>query len=214
MTWWYQVHILNAMVRIRYNLLNGLKRFPDTSCVVALTSRESFLFARVTKMKKIPLTQGKYAIVDDEDYESAIRFKWHIIQSPKKTNHYARNTMAMGYINNKRRYCHIYLHRLIMRPPIGMEVDHINHDGLDCRRTNMRICSKIQNLHNSRIYKNNHSGYKGVSLSKSRNKWRARIQHRGKLISLGYYSDKLDAAKAYNQKAKELYGVFAYLNSI
>ncbi len=152
-------------------------------------------------MKKILLPQGKYAIVDDEDFERVNQFKWHLA---------VKSTYAATWIKRKK----ILLHIFIMNPPIGMEVDHKNGDTLDNRKKNLRICTKKQNVTNQDIHKNNTSGYKGVSLYKLTNKWRAYICPNGKFISLGHFEDKRSAAKAYNKAAIKYFGEYAFLNQI
>lgn len=160
-------------------------------------------------MKRIHLTRNRIALVDDEDYESVSRFKWTLL--PKG---YASCIMFMGNLNHKRVLCTMKLHRLIMRPPDSMEIDHINHNGLDCRRSNMRICTHQQNQYNQ-ISRYGASQYKGVIRERRPHKcWRARIKHNNKLISLGFFYNETEAAIAYNQKAKELFGEFANLNII
>ena len=93
-----------------------------------------------------------------------------------------------------------------------MHVDHINGNPLDNRKSNLRICTNAENQRNRGVNKNNTSGYKGVCWAKQNKKWKARIKHNGKLIHLGYYKDKEEAARAYDKKAKELHGEYAYLN--
>ena len=99
-----------------------------------------------------------------------------------------------------------------MVTPKGMATDHINGDGLDNRKQNLRICTHAENLRNRRLGKNNTSGYKGVSWHKLHKLWYAHISHNKKLMSLGYFKDKEEAAKAYDRKAIELFGEFAKLN--
>ena len=105
------------------------------------------------------------------------------------------------------------IHRILTNAPDGMEVDHINRDSLDNRKQNLRICTKSQNQMNSgkeQLGRSSH--YKGVSLYKRHNKWMSRIKKRRKEYFLGYYENEIDAAKAYDTKAKELFGEFARLN--
>lgn len=104
------------------------------------------------------------------------------------------------------------MHRAIMRTPQGKQIDHRNHDGLDNRRCNLRECSHIENMRNQLPQKTGTSRYKGVHWEKERGKWRAQIKHTCKQMRLGRYASEKDAAKAYDKKAKELFGEFAYLN--
>ena len=99
-----------------------------------------------------------------------------------------------------------------MNPPKGMVIDHINHNGLDNRRENLRICTNAENQRNRGKQKNNTSGYKGVDWRKDHKKWRARINKDNKTIHIGYYNIIEEAARAYDAKAKELHGKYAQLN--
>ena len=103
------------------------------------------------------------------------------------------------------------MHRQILNVPEGLEIDHKNHNMLDNRKYNIRTCSKAENQHNRKTQKHS-SKYKGVSWHKERRKWRTRICNNGKEFSLGLFDSEIEAAKAYDQKAKELFGEFAYLN--
>lgn len=148
--------------------------------------------------KEIPLTQGKTAIVDAEDYEVLSKFKWSY------DGRYASRTDK----DNKK----VYMHRVILEVSSNEIIDHINRDKLDNRRNNLRKASHQQNSSNSKMYSHNTSGYRGVY--KWKNYWRAAITYEGKQISCGYYRSKEEAAQAYNEKARELFGEFAYVNKI
>ena len=160
-------------------------------------------------MKCISLTQNKFAVLDDDDYENALRFTWHY--KPSLHTGYARTTGHLGYIGGRRIKCQMYLHRLIMRPPYGMQIDHINQNGLDCRRSNMRLSTKSQNQYNKRSH-NGFSQYKGVSWDKEAAKWRADINKNGKHHFIGRYSTETDAALAYDEAARNLAGEYACTN--
>lgn len=150
-------------------------------------------------MKKIPLTQGKFALIDDEDEELVSRHKWH--------------TQSRGYVRTFVGRKSIYLHRLIMNAPDGVEVDHINNNKLDCRKSNMRLCTRSQNNMNKPCGKGS-SLFKGVHWDKARGKWMARAVVKGKLKNLGRFEKEEDAARAYNRAAIENYGEFANLNEV
>ena len=154
-------------------------------------------------MNYIELTQGKYTIVDDEDLKEVSKYKWYF------SNGYARRDAGYG-INRER----IKMHRFILNIPKNVQVDHKNGDTLDNRRENLRICTKAENLRNRKIGKNNTSGYKGVDWFKNRNLWRAKIKYNNKLIHLGYFQTKIDAAKAYNNAAIKYHKEFSRLNKI
>lgn len=150
----------------------------------------------------IPLTQGKFAVVDAEDYDWLAKYKWFVSQSGNSF-----------YAMRSRRGTKVLMHRQIMNASNGLLVDHIDGNGLNNRRCNLRLCTRYQNSCNSRPYKNNlYSKYKGVNWDKRYNRWYARIHKLGKRFFLGSFDNEIDAAKAYDKKAKELFGEFAYLN--
>lgn len=156
-------------------------------------------------MKKIKLTQGKYAEVDDEDFEWLSQWKWYA-RNNKNTWYAVRNICK----NGKRKI--LYMHRVIMNCPKNKQIDHINHNGLDNRKINLRICTQSKNVMNSRKQKNTSSRYKGVNYHFILNKWRSTIQINRKYKHLGYYKDEIISAKIYDYKAKELFGEYSYLN--
>lgn len=153
--------------------------------------------------KLIPLTQDKFAIVDAEDYDRLCKNKWHA--SKEGQTYYAKR---------KRSYKRISMHRVILSAPPGLEVDHINHNGLDNRKSNLRLCTHAENNRNRRpcTRPNQGSKYKGVSFIKKANLFVAAIRCNGKYYHLGRFKNETDAAKAYDKKAKELFGEFSYLN--
>lgn len=157
-------------------------------------------------MKKIPLTQGKFAIVDDEDYAELSKHKWYALKVDKTWYAYRGARMP----NNKMAL--VAMHRQILNAPKGSEVDHMNHNGLNNKRDNIQICSKGQNQANQNM-RGGTSVFKGVYWHKSREEWRAQIKHNRKNICLGSFSNEVDAAKAYDKKAKELFGEFALTNA-
>ena len=154
-------------------------------------------------MKKIKLTKGYEAIVDDKDFDFLNQWKWYFAHG------YAVRTQN----NYPNKPFQVRMHRIILGTPEGMDSDHINRDRLDNRRSNLRICNRSQNISNT-FLRSNKSGYKGVSWKKSNNKWVAQITVFGKTLHLGIYSDPKEAAKVYNQAAQKHHGEFAVLNSI
>jgi hypothetical protein len=104
------------------------------------------------------------------------------------------------------------MHREILNASDGMECDHINHNGLDNRKVNLRLCTHQQNCFNKKPQPNNTSKYKGVAWNDESKKWQASIMHNGRKIHIGYYDYEADAAIAYDDYAAELFGEFAYLN--
>ena len=156
--------------------------------------------------KEIPLTQGKVAIVDSDDFERLSKYNWFA----RKDGRLNRDFRAMRTKN----YHTISMARVIMNAPEGMLVDHINHDTLDNRKQNLRICTKGDNNRNNIIRKDNKSGYKGVSWNKKDRVWRAQIAVNGVQTYIGSFGTAEKAAEAYNKKAKELFGEFCVLNNI
>ena len=158
-------------------------------------------------MRKIKLTKGKYTLVDDSDYQSLNKHKWYA-WTPNQRDFYAiRDKMA----NRKR--IQIRMSRFLINAEKGQIVDHINHNTLDNRKNNLRICNRKENAQNMKKPSSNKSGYKGVSWFKTRNKWRVAIVFNGKQIHAGYFENILDAAKAYNAAATKFFGKFAHINS-
>lgn len=150
-------------------------------------------------MKKIKLTNSnKFTLVDDEDYLGLNKYSWRIDQ--------------YGYVTNARRIDGetrtIFMSRYLTPWANKRDVDHINRDPLDNRKSNLRVATRSENNLNSKIRVNNTSGFKGVNFHKITRKWRAYIGHNGKIIYLGLYKSKAEAAFARRQKAKEIYGDF------
>jgi hypothetical protein len=150
-------------------------------------------------MALIKLTQGKYAIIDDEDFERVSKLKWNY-------------SKKIGYAESRLENGHLRMHRFIMNAKPGEETDHINFDGLDNRKSNLRLCTHTENMYHRRKHIDNTSGYKGVSWDKVNKKWHASIQKDGKKMHLGRFLDIQDAIKIYNKKASEAFGQFAQLN--
>jgi len=159
-------------------------------------------------MKEIVLrSQNKVAIIDDEDYELVSGYKWY----PSKRR---GNSATYATANSKKPRTTISMHTLIMGKIKGLQVDHINHDGLDNRRCNLRMVTSAQNSYNRGPDSNSTSCYKGVSWHKSRSRWVACVKCFKKNFHIGYFTAEQEAALAYNKKAIELFGKFAYLNII
>lgn len=157
-------------------------------------------------IREIKLTKGKYTIVDKNDFNFLNQWKWRL------------HSANYAYRNDKRKSgkprIGILMHRLILKAPKNKQVDHINGNGLDNRRKNIRLCTSTENHINSRKSSNNTSGYKGVTYDKRKKKWAAYTSRDRKYLFLGYFKNKKDAAKAYNKKVKELFNNFANLNII
>jgi hypothetical protein len=159
-------------------------------------------------MKEIKLTQGKVALVDDEDYEYLNQFKWFT----NNINGYFYAGRQITVSKNKQTI--IYMHRIIMKPEKGTVIDHLDGNTLNNQKNNLRICTHAENMRNSKINKNNKSGYKGVVYQINSNNYKAQIKFNNKTINIGSYIDPIDAARAYNAAALKYHGEFANLNKI
>jgi hypothetical protein len=149
-------------------------------------------------VRRIPLGNGLFASVDADDYEELSKYKWYASR-PGRT--------VYAICRTKGRV--VYMHRMIMRPRRGYVVDHIDGNGLNNRRCNLRVCTRRQNQGNQKP-RGGTSRFVGVS--RWHDKWVARIQHRGKQYVLGTFDDEVEAVKARDRKAYELLGEFAHLN--
>lgn len=144
-------------------------------------------------MQKIPLTQNKIALISDVDFQLINRYKWFFCKG-----------YAMRSINRWKKK--ILMHRLITNCPKGLEVDHINHNSLDNRRENLRICTATENHRNTMKHKVNKTGFKGVNFRSDGKGFEAKIRFNGKKIHIGSFKKAEDAADAYDKKAKILFG--------
>ncbi len=155
-------------------------------------------------MAEIPLTRGKVALIDDADLPLVLGHKWHFF-----IGKYAGSDIG-GRRNKKK----ILMHRVVLGAPDGIGVDHINGDGLDNRRCNLRLADQHENCANARLRSDNKSGFKGVSFAKSNpaNPWVAKIYVRGRGLHLGCFSDPMAAAQVYDATAIKLFGEFARTN--
>jgi len=151
--------------------------------------------------RPIPLTRGKFALVDAEDYYQLAQFKWHT-ETGTKTFYAVRNHAGKQ----------VKMHRAIMAAPSHLLVDHINHNGLDNRKANLRLCTRAQNNCNVVSRKGSASKYKGVNWYKVGKKWTASVRSNKKFYHLGYFTDETAAARAYDKRASQLHGRFACLN--
>ena len=140
--------------------------------------------------KEIPLTQGKVALVDDCDYEELSKYRWYAHKN--YNTFYAQRKSPRDPVTRKRNI--ILMHVIIAGTPNGMETDHINGNGLDNRRGNLRVVTTRQNAQNRHICKT--SKYPGVSWDKDKRKWRVQIYATGKHY-LGRYDDEITASRRY-----------------
>lgn len=160
-------------------------------------------------MKTIPLTLGYSAVVDDADYERVAQFKWYAEEVRKKDGTikavYAKRTRRDG--NGKHTEA---MHRFILRlTDRSIDCDHKDHNGINNRRKNLRICTQSQNNANARVRHSSVSGFKGVTWEANRKRWRACATIDGKRKHIGYYVDKCEASKAYAVVAREMFGEFS-----
>lgn len=160
--------------------------------------------------RRIKLTRGLYAKVDPEDYPRLAKYKWYAT-SDKNRGGKVYAERSVWYRNKKKR--NILMHREILfysRVKNKLLVDHINGDGLDNRKVNLRTATAQQNSWNSRGY--GKSKYKGIWQVRETGKWCARIKVNGKVRNLGRFGDEVEAAKAYDRAARKEHGGFAKLN--
>lgn len=157
--------------------------------------------------RRIKLTRGKYAIVDVEDFEWLNKYKWHYTHYgyARRTN-YKRNGKDKIEVES-------YMHKMIFQAPEGMIVDHINRNGADNRKANLRAATQKQNVWNRKFKrKGGKTRYNGIRWDKNREKWQVRLAINGRRESFGYYADEKEAALAYDRVAKRYRGEYAFLN--
>lgn len=153
--------------------------------------------------REVPLTKGKVALVDEGDYEKVAARKW-------QASYYNGIWYARCSVYQFGAKYALFMHRVILDAPAGAEVDHKDGNGLNNRRSNLRLATSRNQKCNVGIRKDNTSGYKGVT--RSGGKWKAYIKHSGKVAHLGMASTPEAAARIYDAKARELYGEFAWFN--
>lgn len=158
-------------------------------------------------MIEIPLTQGRVALIDDEDYDLVSRYKWRI--DKRRGTSYVRANCQLS----DGQWTTVLMHRLVLTGEIdGSDIDHVDGDGLNNRRSNLRVASRSQNNRNRTKTKSNTSGYKGVFCDKRDGTWYAKIGHNRSQQYLGRFPLPEDAARAYDARAIELHGEFARPN--
>lgn len=152
-------------------------------------------------MKTIILSQGKKAIVDNKDFNYLNQWKWYYGGRGYAIRH---SEMIKGKRDK------IYMHRVIMNNPKDKEIDHIDGNRINNQKSNLRICKRMENLHNQKVPKNNKSGYKGVCYLKNYKKWISYICVNNKNIYLGRFNNKIDAIESRKKADKLYYGDFSY----
>lgn len=159
-------------------------------------------------VKKIPLTRGYFAIVDDDDYDFLMQWKWSYRDG------YAKRSEHVSLGNGLRKQVPIPMHGVILLASDGLVPDHKNGNGLDNRKDNLRPATQQQNMWNRKPVTGSTSKYKGVSWRAKSSYWIANIKINDKQKHLGCFANEDDAARAYNDAAKELHGEFAKLNPV
>jgi len=153
-------------------------------------------------MKKIPVTGGLLALVDDEDYPTLSLLKWH--KQPGANTWYAATNVLQG----DGKYSKVLMHRMINKTPAGFDTDHRDGNGLNNTRLNLRTATRTQNQRNRSPNRRSTSRHKGVYWLKDRSRWHASITINGRLHHLGNFVNEVDAAKAYAERAAKEYGEF------
>lgn len=151
-------------------------------------------------MKRITLTQGKNALVDDSDFAALSAYKWCF--------------GCGGYACRKENGKIILMHRQVLSAPTGLEVDHISRDKLDNQRLNLRLCTRSQNAMNSSGYLRTNTGLRGIYWMASRQRFRVTVRKDGRRITFGYFHTAAEAAAAYNAESARLHGPFAFQNRL
>lgn len=158
-------------------------------------------------MKEIELTQGKVALVDDEDYEWLSQRKWHT------SGNYARRCYHYEYVDGRKKKIYVPMHREIMNADDDMVVDHINGNTFDNQKHNLRMCTHKENMTNQSVPKNSSTNLKGVHPNR-KGGYIVRIVVDGTLITIGTFDDKIAGANAYNHYATMYFGEYARLNNV
>lgn len=159
---------------------------------------------KTKEISSLILRNGEETLVDSEDYENLCRFVW--------SKHSAGYVVRSEGSSRKSTFKQYLLHRELLAAPESSYVDHINGDKMDNRKVNLRLCTNKDNTRNSSPHKDSSSVYKGVSWYSPTSNWTSRISADGFLYHLGRYPTELEAATAYDKKAKELFGEYAWLN--
>lgn len=157
-------------------------------------------------MKQIPLTQGQFALVDNEDFEELSKYKWYAQWEPHGQTYYAGRHL-------KNPSTTFTMHRQVMGASPEQRIDHRDHNGLNNQKENLRLCTDVQNQRNQRKLKNKSSRFKGVCRNRYGG-WRVYIVVNYKQKHLGHFVNEIDAALAYNKAATELFGEYALLNAL
>ena len=148
-------------------------------------------------MKQIPLSRGLFALVDDADYDWLSQWKWYALRQP-------RTFYAVRDVKVDKKKTSIWMHRLVNGTPDHLKTDHMNGNGLDNRRSNLRSVTHQENMINNVRWVSNRSGVRGVSWHKHTEKWLAQITVNSKNLYIGSYKTLEEAAAAYEAKRREV----------
>lgn len=155
--------------------------------------------------REIACSNGKAIVVDAEDFHFLSKFRWHQIGDYP-------STWGKKLEPSYNRAC-VPIHEFLLRSnDPDIEVDHVNQNPFDNRKSNLRLASRMENAANRRKSKNQLGDYKGITLDKRSNRWKARIKVNGREKSLGLFDNPKDAAMLYDFAAKRFFGEFAFLN--
>ena len=158
-------------------------------------------------MKRIPLTQNEFALVDNEDFKMISKHKWYCVRN--KGNNYARRNVGV-----KPNRSSIEMHRVVLKCPNGMVIDHINGNSLDNRKKNLRVCTQAENTRNRIQRRSCKNKFKGITFHKHSKVWHAQICINYNNIYLGSFKNQKSAAIAYDAYAKRIHKQFARTNGI
>ena len=156
-------------------------------------------------MAEIVLTNGEIALISDQDYKTVSAYKWTVLNDK-------HNKYAISKIKIEDKWKTLYMHRLIIGET-NLQIDHINHNGLDNQRDNLRVCTHLQNCMNKISYRGS-SKFKGVSYNKKAKKYEAYININGTRKRLGLFISEIDAALAYNFEAKTNFKEYSFINNV
>lgn len=154
--------------------------------------------------RAIKIVSGEFVLVDAEDFETLNKHKWY-----KTKNSKARPDRQQYIATTILPKITVFMHRMVMKTPKGLETDHIDGNTFDNRKSNLRICTKAENQRNAKLRKDSTTGLKGILWHRARKRWIARIRHNGKSIHLGTFINKDDARKARHEAEKKYHGEFA-----
>ncbi len=187
----------------------GKGKFCSLECYRASRRKASGFRVRPDGAIEVELTRGQRAIIDADDLPKIAPYKWSAHLETTTGGYYAVHSPRKGDTSP------VQMSRLILGATGDIRVDHRNHDTLDNRRDNLRLCTGSENVRNASIRKNKVSSrYKGVGRYGRHKRWEARIGFNKQIISVGYFDTEVEAARAYNAAAIKYFGEFACLNEI